>query len=181
MFSIWGRFLNRSAASQVLLFFYDFLRHVFCKSMRWKQWKSLCFFDSFQFRIFEMLWQDDDEKLICRWILRPGWSNSDGKTNCFFTDFGLRKVDVFWCNVRWQRFPAKSKIGVLAYTCSKNWWFSWILRRAQEAKYWILARTCSKSDGFQGGPRGGLDTIYDLIRFGFPIDLSLDLRLCLSV
>ena len=64
MFSIWGRFRNRSVASQVLLFFYDFSRYVFCKSMRWKQWKSVCFFDTFPFRMFEMLWQNDVEKLI---------------------------------------------------------------------------------------------------------------------
>ena len=34
MFSIWGRFMNRSAAAQVLLFFDDFSRHVIGKSMR---------------------------------------------------------------------------------------------------------------------------------------------------
>ena len=48
MFSIWGRFLNRSAAAQVLLFFDDFSNEV-------KTVQILVFFDTFPFRMFEML------------------------------------------------------------------------------------------------------------------------------
>ena len=65
MFSIWGRFMNRSAAAQVLLFFDDFSRHVICKSMRWKHWKSLCILILFHFACWRFL----KKMMMENWLL----------------------------------------------------------------------------------------------------------------
>ena len=67
------------------------------------------------------------------------------KSLSFFNHFAFWQLHDFWWHVLLQRFPSKSKMCVLARTCSKNWWFSLILGRSHAVKYWILAGTCSKS------------------------------------
>ena len=62
----------------------------------------------------------------------------------FYTS-AFRDQALFLCRCCNSWIIEKSKMSVWAGKYSNNWWVSWLSRRLQNSKYWILAGKCSNS------------------------------------